>query len=78
MSFALLIAAMSFFFGQSQVIPEALRSPGLLALPVLAVLVTMLYWLWQIRVRQTLRGVVSAGAHHTPVAVASNKLPAGT
>jgi hypothetical protein len=78
MSFALLIAAMSFFFGQAQVIPEALRSPGLLALPVLAVLVTMLYWLWQIRVRQTLRGVVSAGAHHTPVAVASNKLPAGT
>jgi uncharacterized membrane protein len=78
MSFALLIAAMSFFFGQARVIPEPIRSPALLALPVLAVLVTMLYWLWRIRIRQTLRGIVCAGPHHTPVAVASKKLAAGT
>jgi hypothetical protein len=69
MSFALLIAAMAFFFGQTRVIPEPIRSPGLLALPVLAVLVTMLYWLWRIRVRQTLRGIVTAGSHYAlPVA----------
>jgi uncharacterized membrane protein len=45
MSFALFIAAISFFLGQAQVIPKPIRIPALLALPVLAVLVTMFYWL---------------------------------
>ena len=58
MSFALLIAAMSFFFGQAKVIPKPIRIPALLALPVLAVLVTMLYWLWRVRIRQSYRNVV--------------------
>lgn len=49
MSFALFIAAMSFFIGQAKVFPEAIRIRGLLALPVLAVLVTMFYWLWRVR-----------------------------
>jgi uncharacterized membrane protein len=53
MSFALFIAAMSFFFGQADELPRALRIPPLLALPVVAVLVTMLYWLWRVRVRRT-------------------------
>lgn len=57
MSFALLIAAMSFFFGQAKVIPEPIRIPALLALPVLAVLVTMLYWLWRVRIRRSVRGL---------------------
>ncbi|CAN5244822.1 hypothetical protein BH23GEM2_BH23GEM2_24430 [soil metagenome] len=57
MSFALFIAAMSFFIGQMKVIPEPIRIPALLALPVLAVLVTMLYWLWRVRFRRNLRGV---------------------
>lgn len=57
MSFALLIAAMSFFLGQADEIPEALRIPPLLALPVVAVLVTMLYWLWRVRIRRSLRGL---------------------
>ena len=60
MSFALLVAAMSFFFGQARVIPKPLRIMPLLALPVLAVLVTMLYWLWRVRVRRSLRGMVMA------------------
>jgi hypothetical protein len=59
MSFALLIAAMSFFLGQAKVIPRPIRIPALLALPVLAVLVTMLYWLWRVRVRRTFRGIVA-------------------
>lgn len=54
MSFALFIAALSFFIGQAKVIPEPIRVRPLLALPVLAVLVTMLYWLWRVRVRRTL------------------------
>ena len=52
MSFALFIAAMSFFIGQAKVLPEAIRIPGLLALPVLAVLITMFYWLWRVRARR--------------------------
>ncbi len=53
MCFALFIAAMSFFLGQAKVIPKPIRIPALLALPVLAVLVTMFYWLWRVRVRRT-------------------------
>ena len=73
MSFALLIAAMSFFFGQARVIPEPIRIPALLAVLVLAVLVTMLYWVWRVRVRRTLRGIAGASAHHIPITVAPNK-----
>ena len=61
MSFALFIAALSFFIGQAKVIPKPIRIPAVLALPVLAVFVTMLYWLWRVRIRQTLRGIVVAG-----------------
>ena len=59
MSFALFIAAMSFFIGQAKVFPKPIRIVPLLALPVLAVLVTMLYWMWRVRIRQSLRGLVS-------------------
>lgn len=58
MCFALFIAAISFFIGQAQVFPKPIRIVPLLALPVLAVLVTMFYWLWRIRVRRSLRGIV--------------------
>ena len=58
MSFALFIAALSFFIGQAQVFPKPIRIMPLLALPVLAVLLTMLYWLWRVRVRRSLRGIV--------------------
>lgn len=58
MSFALFIAALSFFIGQAQVFPKPIRIMPLLALPVLAVLVTMLYWLWRVRVRRSFRGLV--------------------
>ena len=58
MCFALFIAAASFFLGQAKVIPKPVRIPGLLPLPVLAVLVTMVYWLWRVRAR----GVGSTGA----------------
>jgi uncharacterized membrane protein len=61
MSFALFIAAISFFVGQAQVFPEPIRIRPLLALPVLAVLITMFYWLWRVRVRRSLRGLAVAG-----------------
>ena len=63
MSFALFIAAMSFFLGQAKVIPKPIRIPGLLALPVLAVLVTMLYWLWRVRRKRAFRGIVGVIPH---------------
>lgn len=51
MCWALWIATSSFFLGQAKVIPKPIRITPLLVLPVLAVLVTMLYWLWRVRVR---------------------------
>ena len=57
MSFALFIAALSFFIGQADEFPRAIRIMPLLALPVVAVLVTMLYWLWRVRFRRTFRAV---------------------
>jgi uncharacterized membrane protein len=58
MTFALFIAAMSFFIGQAKVIPKAIRIPPLLALPVLVVLVSLLYWMWRVRFKRSLRGVM--------------------
>lgn len=59
MCFALFIAALSFFIGQAQVFPEPIRIRPLLALPVLAVLVTMFYWLWRVRIRRSFRGITT-------------------
>jgi uncharacterized membrane protein len=61
MCFALFIAVMSFFLGQAKVFPEPVRSSGVLAFPIVAVFVTMLYWLWRVRHRPASRGVV--GTH---------------
>ena len=51
MSFGLFIAAFSFFLGQAQVFPSFMRIQALLALPVVLVLGTMVYWLWRVRRR---------------------------
>lgn len=56
MCLGLWIATSSFFLGPrwrvAKVLPEVLVTPGLLALPVLLVIATMLYWLWRVRVRR--------------------------
>lgn len=57
MTFALFLAAMSFFLGQAKVFPEPVRIPLLLGIPIIAVLVTMLYWLWRVSLRRRLRGL---------------------
>jgi hypothetical protein len=51
MTFALFIAAMSFFLGQAKVIPKPLRLGPLLAVPPLTALVMLLWWLWRVRRR---------------------------
>ncbi len=59
MCFAMWVAAASFFWGPPRRVPEAIRIPALQAVAVLIPVVVMLYWLWRIRGRQTLHGVVT-------------------
>lgn len=53
MGLAMFIATGSFFLGQAKVFPESIRKGPLLAIPVLLVVVTVLYWV--VRVRFTRR-----------------------
>jgi uncharacterized membrane protein len=55
---ALLIATFSFFLGQAKVFQKPIRIYPLLAIPPLIVLSVLLYWLWRVRIRQSLRGMV--------------------
>ncbi len=54
MCFALFIAAMSFFLGQADVLPKALRIYPLLAVPVLVPPLAMFYWLWRVRTKRSI------------------------
>jgi hypothetical protein len=47
------------------VIPKPLRIPALLAAPVLLIFVAMFYWLWRVRIRRSLRGIVGVGIPKT-------------
>ena len=60
--FGLFIASGSFFFGQAKFIPEPVRIPLLIMVPALAPLVALIYWMWRVRVRNNLRGIVAASA----------------
>ncbi|HYR07528.1 MAG TPA: hypothetical protein VEQ60_07160, partial [Longimicrobium sp.] len=60
MCFGLFIASGSFFLGQMKFIPEPVRIlPLLLALAV-SPLVVLLYWMWRVRIKQNLRGLMTA------------------
>jgi hypothetical protein len=50
---ALLIAALSFFLGQQQVFPEALRKTHLLNVPMVVITVLMIFWLIRVRFTNT-------------------------
>lgn len=52
MGFAMWIATASFFLGQAKFFPEAIRTSGLLAIPVVLVLVVMLYWLVRVLLKR--------------------------
>jgi uncharacterized membrane protein len=58
MSVALFIAALSFSVQLPKFLPPPLRIRGLIMLPVLAVVVTMFYWLWRVRTRRSRLRVV--------------------
>lgn len=49
MCFALWSATGSFFLGQADEFPEAIRIPALLAIPAFLPLILMAYWLWRVR-----------------------------
>ena len=57
MCLAMFIATGSFFLGQADEFPEQLRNYGLLAIPVLLVLLTMIYWLIRVWFTQWYRRV---------------------
>ena len=60
MCWALWIAVSSFFLPPGRVatiVGDTLAVPTLLPLPVLAVVVILLYWLWRVRFKKSLRGL---------------------
>ena len=60
MSFSLFIASGSFFLGQMKFVPERIRSVPLLFVLALSPLALLLYWMWRVRLRQNLRGMMTA------------------
>jgi hypothetical protein len=77
MCFALLIAALSFapgggvfrsFPGQPQTFASAIRQTLLLNVPLVVIVVLMLYWLWRVSIRRSLRGIVGV-SFRDPVSV---------
>jgi uncharacterized membrane protein len=59
MCFAMWVAAASFFWGPPGRVPEIIYYPALLPIPVLLPIAVMVYWLWRIRIRKTVRGRTS-------------------
>jgi len=64
MCFAMWVAAASFFWGPPNRVPEVIRIPALQAVAVLLPIAVMLYWLWRLRGRTALHGVVTLSAPH--------------
>lgn len=60
MSFALFIASGSFFLGQMQSVPEPIRVMPVLLFLAFSPLALLLYWMWRVRLRQNLRGMLTA------------------
>lgn len=66
MCFAMWVAAASFFWGPRGRVPAAIYYPALLPIPVLLPIAVMLYWLFRIRVRKTLRGIYDHASRAEP------------
>jgi uncharacterized membrane protein len=59
--FALFIASGSLFLGQPQVFPQALQHSGLLAIPALAPLLLLIFWLLRVRLTKRFKAVTFGG-----------------
>ena len=62
MSFGLFIASGSFLLGQMKFIPEQIRIVPLIFVLAVSPLVMLLYWMWRVRLKQNLRGLMTAKA----------------
>jgi uncharacterized membrane protein len=62
MCLALFMASGSFFLGQQQVLPEALRGSPILFVPALAPLAAMVFWLVRVRFARAFRPAAAAAA----------------
>jgi hypothetical protein len=62
MCFGFFVATGSFFIGQMKVIPAPVRNVPLLFALGLAPLAALLYWMWRVRLRRQLRGLVISRA----------------
>jgi hypothetical protein len=60
MCFGLFIASGSFLIGQMKFIPEPIRIGPLVVVVAVSPLVMLLYWMWRVRLRQNLRGMMTA------------------
>ena len=60
MCFALFIATGSFFLGQMRFLPESLQSLPLTMVLGIAPLPILLYWMWRVRLRRRLSGLIVA------------------
>lgn len=60
MSFGLFIASGSFLLGQMKFIPERIRIVPLIVVLAVSPLVMLLYWMWRVRLKQNLRGLMTA------------------
>jgi uncharacterized membrane protein len=62
MTFALLVATLSFFLGQADEIPEPFRDFRLLSVPVVLVLLSLIYWLVRVFVSNRRTRMMQASA----------------
>ncbi len=60
MSFGLFIASGSFLLGQMKFIPEPVRIVPVIVVVALSPLVLLLYWMWRVRLKKNLRGLMTA------------------
>ena len=58
MCFGLFVATGSFFLGQMQFIPEPVRIVPLLLVLAFAPILFLGYWMWRVRVRSRMSGMV--------------------
>lgn len=68
MCFGLFIATGSFFFGQAKFIPEPIRITPLLSFLGVVPLLILLYWMWRVRLRRRLKGIIVASEPYTRTA----------
>ena len=59
MCFGLFIASGSFFLGQMRFIPKPIRIVPLIYVLAVGPLMLLLYWLWRVRLRKNLRGLMT-------------------